>query len=989
MSTQSVTTKGTEAVSVDIKKVDYTIQDWEDTKEQKEEIQENARKPDEIIESIEDHGSGLRPVIHILGRTSSGTRVHLRVHGVRPYFYAPHNEFDESITDDGKVTGFEKGHTNIQGDHVVKIFTRIPGDVPKLRDRFDHHEADILFPNRFLIDSGIEDAIEIPTEHAGPEPTDICLDEITPVESNTDTRICFCDIEVDESDGFPNEEKAESEVTCITTYDNYLEEYTTFLYHPELPDVTHDEATVKIYTDESRMLRAFSDYIVTRDFDAITGWNFTDFDARYIVNRLDRLNDQDTPVDVGKDDISNLDSAYDDGWFGAKIKGMAVVDLLRAYKNLQFSELDSYSLEDVAQEELGTGKIKDNRDLHVLWEEDPQKLVDYNYKDVMLTVELEKKQDIIKFYEEIANYVGGRLAEVVDASKAVDIVVLRAVNGRWAVPSAGNVETEEFEGAKVFDPITGVKDNVVVLDLKSLYPMSMKTINAGPETKDPNGELVAPNGVRFSNDEDAVVVEIIDDMLEERQKYKDLRDQYDPDSEQYKIYDRKQSAVKVVMNTLYGVLGWDRFRLQDREMGAAVTAVGREVIKFTEEVVEDMGYESVYGDTDSVMIHIDEFDEGILMDEDARKRVLDEHGVDTFDELREKFEDTAGEMTDDEFDKLKFTLIIGFEMEKRINDRYDTFAKEELNADEHFFKIEFEKLYRKFFQAGKKKRYAGHITWKEGKASDSLDIVGFEYKRSDYSEAAKGLMERAFEHILLGGTLEDLSEDVNTVIDKLKNLEYDPDEFGIPASVTKNFDEYDSPTVAVKGSMYANEQFDAGIQPGDKPKMNYVKRILPNDDGEIEYPMPDPDKSKTQPCCWMNFSDIPDVVQWDWDKYIEAQIEGPLKRILVGTDWTWQEVISGQRQPKLGEYEFEDEADDDGAGVITVGEPTDDEEEDDPEPQYDDEWERERAEAKEKLSKAQEALDGWDSDDDSEDDDPVKINAVTLDDGPSTLDDFM
>lgn len=973
---------------VDIKKVDYTITDWEETEEQVEEIKKTARKPDEILESIDNHGSGLRPVIHILGRTNSGTRVHLRVHGVRPYFYIPNEEYDESLQENSMVTEVERGHTNIQGDHVVKVYTRIPGDVPKVRDGYTHYEADILFPNRFLIDSGIKNAIEIPTEHVGEEPTDITLDEIKPIEDDTDTRICFCDIEVDDSDGFPDQEKAESEVTCITVYDNYRDEYTVYLYHPELPDVTHDDAAVRIYTDEAKMLRAFADYIVYRGFDAITGWNFTDFDSRYLVNRLEKLSDDRDDVDLSPSDMSNLDSAYDDGWFGAKIKGMAVVDMLRAYKNLQFSELDSYSLEDVAQEELGTGKIKDNRDLYTLWEEDPQKLVDYNYKDVKLTVELEKKQDIIKFYEEIANYVGGRLAEVVDASKAVDIVVLRAVNGRWAVPSAGNVETEEFEGAKVFDPITGVKDNVIVLDLKSLYPMSMKTINAGPETKDPDGELVAPNDVRFNNDEDAVVVEIIDDMLEERQKYKDLRDQYDPDSDQYAIYDRKQTAVKVVMNTLYGVMGWDRFRLQDRDVGAAVTAVGREVIKFTESVVEDMGYESVYGDTDSVMIHIDDFDEDILRDGEARQRVLDEHDVDTFDELREKFEKTAGEMTDDEFQELKFTLTVGFEMEHRINDRYDDFAKERLNADEHFFKIEFEKLYRKFFQAGKKKRYAGHITWKEGKASDSLDIVGFEYTRSDYSVVAKELMERAFEHILLGGTLEEISNDVNNVIEGLKNMEYEPDKFGIPASVSKNFDEYDNPTVAVKGSLYANEHFDAGIQPGDKPKMNYVKRILPNDDGEVEYPMPDSDLSKSQPCCWMNFEDIPDVIDWDWDKYIQAQIQKPFERILVGTDWTWGEVISGNRQPKLGEYTFDEEVEDENATEVKLVDPDQDDETGE-EPEFDDEWDRERAKAQEKLTKAQEMLDGWSDDDSVDDEEAVELNAVSLDDGPSTLDDFM
>lgn len=1385
----------TQTVKVDIKKVDYTTRDWNDTDELKEEIRDYHPEAEEIIQTIDQHGAGLRPVIHILGRTSGGTRVHLRVHGVKPYFYMPHDKFKSSdVKDDKRVTGTQKGHYGINGKHMVKVYGRIPGDIGgrnSLRNDYapdSHHEGDILFPNRFLIDSGIEGAVEIPSFHATPEPTDIPQYDLEPTQHSVSTRMCFCDIEVDDKDGFPSPDRAEREVTCITVYDDYVEDYIVFLYHPELPDVHHDEAKVKIYDDESRMMRAFNKYIVNRDFDAITGWNFSDFDARYLVNRLDVLEDDEDAIDVDKNDLSKFGSAYDDGYFGAKIKGMAVVDMLRAYQNLQFSDLDSYSLEDVAQEELGTGKIKDNRDLYVLWENEPQKLVDYNFKDVELTVKLEQKQNIIKFYEEIANYVGGRLAEVVDASKAVDVKVLRAVHGEWAVPSSGNVETEEFEGAKVFDPISGVKDTVIVLDLKSLYPMSMKTMNAGPETKDEDGELVAPNGIRFNNDEDAVVVEIIDEMLEERQKYKDLRNAEPAGSSKYKIYDRKQSAVKVVMNcfsgdtdvltphgirnitelevgdnvysinpdngkieikpvtdtikqknqygklkhiqtnntdlkitpnhrmvvengsditirhfdelprgkthkipnhapingekvekrnildsasgrlwidisvhgnsfksscpweikkhleysksrtqykldnlsiwdsikntvghmidnvgiqyddkhstipieydmddwlellgwvisegsfnsvdekqtdtvsyrgnsdrvqiaqnrtshrtriinlvdrmglnystdkngvyiynsniynilkdavgdkssnkqipewvferglphtqlkflltalidgdgdstgdgtfrystnseqlkedvmklatlcgykvssscdsgayriylnnnqgsfkveqrtdtikhngyvhcvkiednhtllagrngkfqwtgnTLYGVMGWDRFRLQDREVGAAVTAVGREVIKFTEEVVEDMGYQSVYGDTDSVMIQIDEFDESIIADKNARQRVLDKHDVNTFDELRAKIEDQRGEMDDDEFDKLKFTLIIGFEMEERINERYDDFAKDELNADEHYFQIEFEKLYKKFFQSGKKKRYAGLINWKEGKFVDKVDNVGFETNRSDYSKAAKEIISDTIEMILRGANLDDLHDKLSSKLSALKNEEVDPDEFGIPAAVTKNFDEYDNETVAVKGSRYANNNFDAGIQPGDKPKMHYVKRILPDGNGISQYPMPDRNRDRKQVCCWMNYRDIPDVIEWDWEEYIEAQIQGPLERIFSGTGWSWSEVVTGNRQPGLGEFSLDNEASDEDANVMELnsdshtdnggGDSTLDSD-------FDDDSETTEAEARNQLSNAQKMLDGLDGDDAENE---IKMDAVELDDGPTSLDDFM
>lgn len=889
MQTQPKQMLSGETVKVDVKKIDYTV----------------------------DYEYGPNAIIHLLGRTKGGSWVHVKTDDPQPYFYVPKDEFDSDLEKDSKVVGWHRGHENIREEEVVKVETRIPGDVPKLRDQYDHHEADILWPNRVLIDEGIEDGIEIPKEHATPTPTDIELDQIQPTSFDAKTRICFCDIEIYNKGGFPNEDDAEMPITTVCVYDNYLEEYRVYMYHPEVPEVHHEKAEVYVYQEEHEMLLAFCDYLKKRKFDIIAGWNFTDFDAKYLINRLDNLSNDIDDDRLSKNSISPLGSAYDDGWFGGKIKGVSVFDMLMAYKNLQFTELDSFSLENVAQDVLGEGKIDYDKELWELWEEDPQTLIDYNVIDVELTVKLEQQEEIIKFNEAMASYVGGRVSEVIDPSNAVDIKVLRQVNGNYAVPSAKNVEAQadEFEGGQVFDPITGVRDNVIVLDLKSLYPMSMKTINAGPRTKDPNGEITAPNGVNFVKDEKSIVVDIIDELLGEREDLKELRDSYKEGTTQYKKYDRQQTAVKVTMNTLYGVLGWNRFRLYDKDVGAAVTAVGRECIKFTQEKVEDMGYDVIYGDTDSVMIEL------------------------------------GSDVTKEE------ALEIGHKMEQIINDKYDKFAKDRLNVDEHWFQIEFEKLYKKFFQAGKKKRYAGNVIWKEGKDVDKNDIVGFETNRSDYSPKAKELLKSVFDVILSGGTLNDLTELVNDTVNELKSGDVDPDIFGIPSSVTKNFDEYDSPTLAVRGAKYSNKAFDAGIQPGDKPKGMYVKRVKPNDNGVVEYEQPPAISNGSMYICWMSFNDVPNCYEWDWKTYIDKQMKSPIERILSGTDWTWQEIRSGKRQPSLGEYQFEEN---DGE-AIEIREETQQETVDEFEELSDD-----GDELAEKLEKAQKLLDGFEGDDDGE-----------------------
>jgi len=89
---------------------------------------------------------------------------------------------------------------------------------------------------------------------------------------------------------------------------------------------------------------------------------------------------------------------------------------------------------------------------------------------------------------------------------------------------------------------------VTVQDLKSLYPMCMVTINAGPETKvDPgkyDGEMyVAPNGTHFQKEPDGIMREMVDELLSEREEKKGLRNDHDPGTEPYEQYDRQQGEL--------------------------------------------------------------------------------------------------------------------------------------------------------------------------------------------------------------------------------------------------------------------------------------------------------------------------------------------------------------------------------------------------------------------------------------------------------------
>jgi len=875
--------------------------------------------------TVEGYGDEEYPVVHVFGRTSDRDAVHVRVHGFRPYFYTPLEDLehetpaegpvreghvrDGRIVEEARLTGIEtygdlraEGepvdpgraddelvlHESIRGTELVKVFGQTPRDVGQLREELVHYEADILFPNRLLIDKDVTSGVSVPARGTddGENTYRIHHTELETVDATAPLRVNTFDIEVDDRRGFP--EDGEEPIVCLTSHDSYCDEYVAWLYTApegiEGPDDLEDyepigesvDVEVRNFGSEAAMLDAFVAYIEDTDPDVLTGWNFADFDAPYLLDRIEVLAeeaDDAEEYDLDIDRLSRVDEVWRSDWQGPNVKGRIVFDLLYAYKRTQFTELDSYRLDAVGETELGIGKERYPGDIGDLWEQNPKRLAEYNLRDVELCVEIDRKQEVIPFWEEVASFVGCKLEDATTPGDAVDLYILHKVHGEFALPSKGTVESEEYAGGAVFDPITGIKENVTVLDLASLYPMCMVTINASPETKvDPDtyeGETYrAPNGTHFRKDPDGIIREMVDELLEEREQKKTLRNEHDPGTAEYEQYDRQQGAVKVIMNSLYGVLGWDRFRLYDKEMGAAVTATGRRVIEFTEEVSNKLNYQVAYGDTDSIML---ELGPGVPKES---------------------------------------TIEQSFELEEEINARYDELA-EEFGASEHRFRIEFEKLYRRFFQAGKKKRYAGHIVWKEGKDVDDIDITGFEYKRSDIAPITKEVQKTVLEMIVTQGDVEGVTEYVNEVIEDFQAGNVSIDDVGIPGGIGKRLDNYDTDTAHVRGAKYANLLLGTNFGRGSKPKRLYLKRVHSDFFERIEaerglHPAEDPlyGEFRQDPdvICFEFADQIPDEFEVDWEKMLDKTLKSPIARVLEALDVSWEEVKSGQEQTGLGQF---------------------------------------------------------------------------------------
>ena len=276
--------------------------------------------------TVEGSGDDEHPVLHVFGRTADREPVHARVYDFRPYFYTPVSGLDvtvdaeaplsaadvvDSRLDHDRLTGLETYgdrpadddrdpaelvvYESIRGEELVKVFGRTPRDVGELRDRFDHYEADILFPNRLLIDKDIRSGVRVPARELEDGSLKAHHAEIEPVECAVDPRVHTLDIEVDDRRGFP--EDGEQTIVCLTGHDSYRDEYVVWLYEspegvpgPEAVDgyepIGDGDLNVDVrgFDDEAEMLLDYVEYVEETDSDVLTGWNCLPADSEVLLS---------------------------------------------------------------------------------------------------------------------------------------------------------------------------------------------------------------------------------------------------------------------------------------------------------------------------------------------------------------------------------------------------------------------------------------------------------------------------------------------------------------------------------------------------------------------------------------------------------------------------------------------------------------------------------------------------------------------------------
>jgi len=279
------------------------------------------------------------------------------------------------------------------------------------------------------------------------------------------------------------------------------------------------ENTVKAF------LNKILDYFEKNIPDLITGWN-VNFDMVYLMAYM-------REHEVSYNRMSPIQRAFITKDGKPVIKGVTILDMLYATKQFLPSDEPSWKLGKFSKRKIGVGKLHYGGNIGELWETEPKQLLKYNVGDAELTLGIDRKYGLLNYYNEVRRQSGCLLTDVVYTNSVMDAYKLRKANERNIVlDRKGAAKKGSFKGAIVLDATPGIHLNVILLDLEKLYPMCMLTLNISPDTVHPEGDLIAPNGVRFRSDVEGFNQSILREFIAQRnqmqEKVKQLRARNDP-----------------------------------------------------------------------------------------------------------------------------------------------------------------------------------------------------------------------------------------------------------------------------------------------------------------------------------------------------------------------------------------------------------------------------------------------------------------------------
>ncbi len=374
-----------------------------------------------------------------------------------------------------------------------------------------------------------------------------------------------------------------------------------------------------------------------------------------------------------------------------------------------------------------------------LYREEPTSLCLYCLEDARLVLDILKKEGLLELALQKSLLIGTSLEQTSMSVAAFEFLYTEHLHQRgFAAPTLG-VDQDSLErvaGGGIITPRAGLYQNVLAFDFKSLYPSIIRTFNIDPlsrvwESRGVPGLITAPNGAAFRR-EPGILPGILDRFFESREIARKAGNT------------RAVYAYKIVMNSFYGVLGTPGCRFAASALAGAITSLGQHILYWTRDLMSARGLEVIYGDTDSLFVHMGQ----------------------------------RGPGPDQELGR------VGAELARFVNESLARHVQSDYGVQSRL-ELEFEAIYRKFFlppmrgpgagddseeegeSRGRAKGYAG-LRAASGGGDQALEIVGLEAVRHDWTPLAQDLQRELLARVFRDEPTAAIAELVRTLIRDLR-----------------------------------------------------------------------------------------------------------------------------------------------------------------------------------------------------------------------------
>jgi DNA polymerase elongation subunit (family B) len=628
--------------------------------------------------------------------------------------------------------------------------------------------------------------------------------------------IVYFDIECEIAGALTPEliKNAPTKITSIAVYDNTTQKYYCLILDEkkQLQTVNEENRAIIPFPHEHDLLHAFLNLWEQLDPTIITGWNTEYFDVPFLYYRIENQ--------LGTNEAARM-SPLRKVKFGTyshdapvSLAGVNHLDYMLLFKKYNAKQEPSYKLGDIGEKYVGLAKIEYEGNLDRLFQEDINKFIEYNIRDVEILIELEKKFKFIELTIAICHLCHVPYEQIYLSTALNDGAILTYLKRQNIVspnkptttrPALYDIK-EEYAGGYLKDPVPGLYEWVIDLDFTSLYPSIIRSLNIGIETyigrivnrdkydnnwtlddlkamdheqlvtierlKDDKttsqseikvgqiidyieqgGMMIAASGAIFRTDKPSVVCEVLTDWFNKRVEYKNLmKKAYKAgDAVKGEFYNRRQHAYKIKLNDVYGCYAINGWRYTDGHKIIS-KAITLTGQRVTQESIKfvNLWMNEQLGTTDKDYVVTSDTDSLFIQVKDL---------------VLQRYPETK---TKDEY--IKAVLEIATEVQKYANANIERVAREKFNIKgDHYFELKQEVVIERGYFAGKR-RYAMYIVNKEGVTVDEMVMMGLDLMKSNMTPMYRKFGEELLQQIMFGAPKSDIDKRILDFKKYVKNL---------------------------------------------------------------------------------------------------------------------------------------------------------------------------------------------------------------------------